>query len=355
MPSIPAPVGFAFATEPNSPFSDGYSIAKEEAALAEYMAGPMSETDPLYDRYIELEDRKDRLEWRKVEFDGRKGAESVVTRQEARAIDALGALVDEEVDQMTIHTKEAYRMFMGRTREPGKEAAPIIGGRRVAAALRGLWVLTGYDNPYADWALLRHEQTIDEICKRLRRETKEAESLLADLKKKGLSFSILQSAEPKVLNLGYRSPYGYAISTLIVEFDYFVRLQKTLARKTLRSDDQARQAISELTRFIRRVFNETARFDRWLTREEVKALSRSDFIPESGAEAQKRVEFASEVFGIVPSEVFTGKLHPRHSRRRTGDLTAAERHLLQTLGAHLDDIAQGGSGAGADQSDAGLV
>ena len=133
MPSIPAPVGFAFATEPNSPFSDGYSIAKEEAALAEYMAGPMSETDPLYDRYIELEDRKDRLERRKVEFDGRKGAESVVTRQEARAIDALGALVDEEVDQMTIHTKEAYRMFMGRTREPGKEAAPIIGGRRVAA------------------------------------------------------------------------------------------------------------------------------------------------------------------------------------------------------------------------------
>ena len=85
MPSIPAPVGFAFATEPNSPFSDGYSIAKEEAALAEYMAGPMSETDPLYDRYIELEDRKDRLERRKVEFDGRKGAESVVTRQEARS------------------------------------------------------------------------------------------------------------------------------------------------------------------------------------------------------------------------------------------------------------------------------
>ena len=354
-PGVPAPTGFAFATETNSPFSDGYSIAGEEAALAEFLAGPMDEADPLYDRYIELEDRKDRLERMQAEFQGRKGANAVVSREEARGMDELGVLVDEEVDQMSIHTKEAYRMFMGRMREPGKEAAPIVGGKRVAAALRGLWLLTGNDNPYADWALLRHEQTIKEIQRRLQRETREANSLLADLRKKGLSYSILQSAEPKVLNLGYRSPYGYAVSQLIVEFDYFVRVQKTLARKTLRSDDQARQAISELTRFIRRVFNETARFDRWLTREEVKALSRSDFIPESGADAQKRVEFASEVFGVVPSEVFTGKLHPRHSRRRTGDLTAAERHLLQTLGAHLDDIAQGGSGAGADQSDAGLV
>lgn len=352
---IPAPIRFAFTKEPNSPFSDGYSIAGEEAYLADFMAGPMPESDPLYERYIELEDRKDRLERRQVEFEGRKGAESVVTRQEARAIDALGTLVDEDVDQMTIHTKEAYRMFMGRTREPGKEVAPIIGGRRVASALRGLWLLTGNDNPYADWALLRHEQTIEQIQKRLRNDTKAAETVLADLKRKGLTYSILQSAEPKVLNLGYRSPYGYAISTLIVEFDYFVRLQKTLARKTLRSDDQVRKAIADLTRLIRSVFNESTRFDRWLTREEVRTLSRSDFLPEAGADAGKRVEFASGVFGVVPSEVFTGKLHPRHSRRRTGELTAADRQLLQTVGSHLDERAQDAASGVQEESDAGLV
>ncbi len=60
--AIPAPVSFAFATEDNSPFSDGYSIAGEEAALATFLGGPMDEADPLYDRYIELEDRRDRLE-----------------------------------------------------------------------------------------------------------------------------------------------------------------------------------------------------------------------------------------------------------------------------------------------------
>ena len=105
---IPAPGGLSFSTEPNSPFSDGYSIAGEEAALAEFMAGEMDESDPLYDRYIELEDRKDRLERMQAEFKSRKGAGALVTRDEVRGMDELGTLVDEDVDQMTIHTKEAY-------------------------------------------------------------------------------------------------------------------------------------------------------------------------------------------------------------------------------------------------------
>jgi hypothetical protein len=182
---------------------------------------------------------------------------------------------------------------------------------------------------------------------------------LGDLRKKGLNYSILQSAEPKVLNLGYRSPYGYAISQLVVEYDYFVRLQKTLARKNLRSDDQVRQAVTQMTRFIRRVFNETTRFDRWLGRDEVRALSRADFVPEAGADAAKRVEFASGVFGSVPSEVFTVKLQPRHSRRRL-QITPAERQLLETVGKTLEQSEQepmqdGSPDASEQEADAGLV
>ena len=175
---------------------------------------------------------------------------------------------------------------------------------------------------------------------------------MANLSKKGLVFSILKSSEPKVLNLGYRSPYGYAISTLVVEFDYFVRVQKTLARKNLRSDEQVRQAITEMTRFIRRVFNETARFDRWLSNEQIHKLSRNDFVPEADEAATKRVTFASEVFGKVPGDVFSGKLQPRHSRRRL-QMTSAERHLLEKVGAELD--APESAPEGEHKADAGLV
>ncbi len=332
-------LGFAFATEENSPFPDGYSIAGEEAALAEFMAGDMPDDDPLYDRYIELIDRKDRLEHMQAQFQTRKGAEAVVEHQEVRSMDALGALVDEEEDSMLLHTKEAFRMFMGRGREPGNPLSPpIIGGKRVASALRNLWLMTARDNPYSDWALLRHEQTIGEIEKRLARRSQESGALLASLRKKGLTYSVLQSARPQTLKLGYRSPYGYAVSNLIVEFDYYVRVQKTLARKNLHSDNEVRYAIASITRAIRGVFYETVRFDRWLTRSEIQGLSCADFVPGTENEdAARRVQFVCSIFGMVPTEVYTGRLQPRHSRRRM-NLSPAERQLLQSVGQELEQL-----------------
>lgn len=350
VPILPGPLtGVQFMTDPKSPFKDGYSIEKEEDFLRDFMAHePMDESDPLYERYIELEDRKDRIERATRNYSEIKGAESEVTREEARAIDQLGSLVDEETDQMTIHTKEAYRMFMGRRHDPLKKLAPVTGGRRVASALRGLWDLTRYDNPYADWALLRHEQMMDELHKRLDQQIKRAAALLDNLKRQGLNFSILKSAAPQTLELGYRSPYGYAVSRLIVNYDYFVRMQKTLARKTLVTDDEARHSIQIITRATRGAFNEVTRFERWLNKPEVSRLSRRDFLPTADADAKKRVEFASGVFGIVPSEVFTGKFKPRHGQRHTAELTAADRRLLETVGASLDDAQKAEAAAASE-------
>ena len=334
--AIPAPKSLiGFSTEENSPFTDGYSITGEEALLAAYMAGPMREDDPLYERYIELEDRKDQLARMQAKFHTRKGSDPDVKPAEFFAMDDLGSLVDSEDDLMTLHTKEAFRLFMGRVREPGSDVAPIVGGRRVASSLRSLWLLTGNDNPYADWSLLRHEQSMEEVNERLQEEIKAAETLLSSQQQRGLSYSVLKSAQPQSLQLGFRSPYGYSISRLIVDYDYFIRLQKTLGRKTLLSDQQMRRSITEMTRFIRRVFNEVARFSRWLMQPDINALSRLDFITEHASEEGKqRVEFVHEVFGMVPADVFTAKLQPRHSRRRY-TLTEKERNLLQSVGVQL--------------------
>ena len=322
------------------------------------MSDPMDESDPRYERFVELEDRKERLEKLQQKFVARKGADPVVTPEEVRGLGELGSLVDEGVDQMVIHTKEAFRMFMGRTREPGKDAAPIVGGKRIASGLRALWLLTGNDNPFADWGLLRHEHSMREIHKRLQREVEATNKTLVDQQRRGLTYTILRSASPVVLNLGFRSPYGYAVSSLIADFDYFVRLQKTLEHKNLRTDDQVRQSITELTRFIRRCWNETARFDRWLNREEVHRLGRADFVPNAAEDAAKRVEFATGVFGNVPSEVYSCALQPAHSRRRL-QISPAERKLMESVGEQLAQAERMGADAAAmpdaQKPDAGLV
>lgn len=86
--------------------------------------------------------------------------------------------------------------------------------------------------------------------------------------------------------------------------------------------------------YIRRCFNETARFERWLLRQEVRELSRGDFIEGASEEGAKRVTFLTEVLGPVPADIFSGKLAPRHSRRRT-ELTEQDKALLKQVSQQL--------------------
>lgn len=340
---VPKPAGVRFLTEKGSPFPDGYSIRLEETALAEFLASPDrmgNEADPEWDRYAELVDRKDRLALEKARFHTRKGAEAVVEAKEFFGFAELGPLVDDEDDCMEVHTMEAYRMFMGRAREPGTQVQPITGGKRIASALRQLWALTAKDNPYADWALLRYEEAMADLNRRLEREVRAAEALIKQQEAHGLKLSVLKSSAPKMLSLGFKSPYGYAVASLLTSFDLYVRLQKTLARKHLQSDEQVRAAITAITRSVRRVFNETARFDRWLMREEVRDLARIDFTPAADEAGRKRVAYATGVFGTVPSQVYACQLQPRHSRRRL-QITSAERQLLVDVAAQLQQSEEG--------------
>lgn len=325
--------GIQFATETNSPFGDGYSIAGEEAVLAAFIKAGVSEDDPLFDRYVELEDRKEQYSRMQAERRERRGADVVVTSSEAHSIDDLGPLMNDGVDQMTIHTIEAHRLFQGRSGEPEKRLNAIIGGKRVASSLRNLWVLTARDNPYADWALVRHEYGISQVQDSLRAQIAKAEELLEKQRKRGLSLSIVQSARPVTLNLGFRSPYGYAISMLIVDYDYFVRIQKTLQRKNLLSDEQARAVLSAMSRAILGVFYGTARFDKWLGRPEIRELSRSDWFS-ADPEAAKRIQFVVSTFGAVPAQIYKAEVKPSHSRRLI-NISDAERTLLQQVGDQL--------------------
>jgi len=337
-----------FEKEDGSPFADGYSIRGEENVLAEYIQAGATESDPRFDRYVELLDRRERLAQMQSEHQERRGADPLVPISDAQAIDDLGMLIDDGVDQMTIHTIEALRMFYGRAREPGSKVNPIIGGRRIAASLRNLWLLTGNNNPYADWALVRYERGLQEVQEHLRGAIQQCEERMQQQRKLGLNYTVAASSNPVNVNLGFKSPYGYDISTLIVQYDYFVRLQKTLNRKSLQSDSQMRESLSIASRAILKVFYDTARFSRWLSRSEMADLNRADWIG-TDVQARKRIEFAMEVFGPVPAVIYKVEVAPSHSRRRYS-LTDAERTVLQQVGAQLEAEEQAQRLAEADAS-----
>ena len=338
--SIPSPFAttteVVFETENGSPFPDGYSILKEREALRDLLESDApNENDPRFKRLMLYEERLLEFNAMQEEYENRAGAEKIVSTQEAAHLRSLGSLINEDQDTMQLHTKEAFRLFMGRAKDPNGQFAQIVGGKRVAAALKCLWLLSGADNPYADWALLRHEELMQDITRRLEREVNRLQQKLEAQRNRGLQYSILRSAEPKVLLLGFKSPYGYAISDLVVHFDYYIRTVKTLVRKDQLTDDQGRQSIRELTRAIRAAFIETARFERFLMRPELRDLCRADFVPNASGDAAKRQTDVIQLLGQIPSDVYSGKIQPRHSRRRL-TLAPNEKAILAHVSSEME-------------------
>lgn len=234
---------------------------------------------------------------------------------------------------MAIHTKEAYRLFIGRTRDESPRGYGITSGKKVAAVLRSIWNLSANDNPYADWILVQVTDRVGELRQQLEHAGKHFQDDLDKLQARGLRVSVLKSRAPVEVELGFRSPYGYMIVDLILDFDWYARVVKTMVQKNRLGDIEGKEHLYQMTKRIRALFESTLPYQKYLLREELRLLSRSDFLPGASDEARKRVEAAVGIFGEVPQPIFTGEVRPRHSRRRA-DVSEAEMRLLV-------DVAQG--------------
>ena len=331
--TVNKPVAPPFAVSAGSPFPDRYDIESERLALKDLIDAEEFDkvvSDQRYPRYIELERREELLRQDRKTHELRDGAESVVEYREAGLIrTALGKLTDEEVDSMSLHTRESSRLFMGRQVEPGKQGYGQSGGKKVGAALRAVWYLSGNDNPYADFALI--EATT--------RNSADSGTGPADAgdggqagpaSASGLNFSVLKADPPVTVELGFRSPYGYSVVNLISVFDYHVRVVKTMVRKDLMSDKDGYAALYTQTRRCRSIFERVIWFQRYLMREELRTMSRLDWLPTADEEARKRVQAAVAIFGELPRDVFNGAATPRHSRRRL-DLSDQELRMLDEV------------------------
>ncbi len=354
-PIFPGGTPIPFETDEASPFDDRYSIAKERARLLDLIeADDPDPTDPRWPRYELYLQRCDELKQMEADYRVTQGADPTVEPSVATQLRDLGGLVDDGVDTMTLHTKEGFRMFMGRRRDPAGKYNAIPGGKRVASSLKALWALTRNNNPYADWALLRADHRIPELRRGLDQQAQRFDAEIKKKADKGLGFAILKSREPKVLELGFRSPYGYAVAELIVEFDYYVRVVKTLGRKAIFSDRQVHDAIRQFTRPMRAAFEEFIRFETWLTKPELLALSRTDFLPGADADARKRVAAVTGIFGPVPTGIYASHQVSRHSQRRVA-ISESEKAMLERVAAELAAIDQERGATVDEPSDEGLV
>ena len=327
-----APVPFPISAQ--SPFPDKYDIVSERAALHDLVESDdfdQVSLDPRYPRYLELERREEMLRSLKNQHAKRDGANAEVEVAEASNLKySLGALTDEEEDEMQLHTRDASRLFMGRAVEPGKPGYGQSGAKKVGAALRTVWYLSGNNNPYADFALIEASTRITAQVQELENLIGSMEGKIAMRKMRGMSISVLKADPPVRVALGFRSPYGYSLAHLVSTFDYYARVVKTMVRKDMMSDEEGYAELYTQSRRIRSIFERVIWFQRYLMREELREMTRGDWLPTADDQAKKRGQAAVAIFGELPREVFNGQVTPRHSRRQL-DVSAEELRLLDAV------------------------
>lgn len=261
----------------------------------------------------------------------RASASTQIPRPPTRtAPQVAGELVDDGQDTMALHTREAMQLFAGRQPSANAQLAPIVGGRRAAAAVRALWYLSGNDNPYAEWALISTTAALESAANAIAEAQSACEQHMERLRSRGLNLRVQSSRRPAQVELGFSSPYGYAIAELVLQFDAYMRVVKTLARKGQLSEDEWRAQVAQVRRHARSAFELVVRFERYLNRPQLRSLCRADLLPTADEAARNRVAAVTQLYGEVPHDVLVGKLRPRHSRRR-GRLTDAEVRLLENL------------------------
>ena len=269
---------------------------------------------PLLARY----EKWQREEWRKrSDYQSSLGADAGVPMQEAQRMWEIGRLEAESADFMLIHTKEALRLFIGRGADPDGKVARIPGAKSVGSALRALWIASGQDNPYADWALLMAEQGLGERMETLKKAREAVLGQLRALEDEGLHISLLRSQSPVKLDLGFKSPYGFLVAQLVVSFDHYVRAVKTLQARDLLGADEARLELRAQLRPLRGLFDQILRQQSLLLRPAFAHIRRADFST-SSVDTRKRVEELAELWPGLPEPILRADLLPRHARRTQG-------------------------------------
>lgn len=253
-------------------------------------------------------------------------------------VGAIGRLLDDQPDSLTLHTREAWKLFTGRRADAAASAPAIPGARRYASILRSIWALSAQDNPYADWFLIRSYQRLTEVRAQMHKVICEREAEFERLRRRGLNLSLLASSQPAQVELGFRSPYGYAVAQAVLDFDHHVRMVQTLVLKDLCSDQDGRAAIRQIGRTLRALFLEPIAWEKGLLRKELQSLCRRDFVAGADVAAKDRARAAALLFGEVPKAVFTGEQVPRHTLRRV-QLSLVELRLLReaALSPHVAD------------------
>lgn len=237
---------------------------------------------------------------------------------------------------LVIHTRHAHRLVMGRKGDEDEGIPKIPGLNDFSMRTRLLCQASAADDPYADWFLIRIEESLEEAKTFLRKTFQECQEKLSF--KPTVRLHIAQAVQPVEVQVDSSTPYGFLAAFLLADFDDCARAVLSLRHYGLLTRDQAEGLLDRAAHLVRRTY---ALAFEW----KPTAVTRKDL-----EQQNQLAERARKLMGSVPEEVRARARRPHYAPAAPPPRPGPEKTeaLVEALAGFLQANAQRFPPLGAD-------
>ncbi len=217
---------------------------------------------------------------------------------------------------LVLMSRQGQRLVHGRSMEVAKHSdrSPIIGLLKFAAMVRVIWLSAAYDDPYADWWLIRIDQSLRDSRSGLDEEVQGLQDCL-DKVPAEINMESMALINPTRVPLKFSCPYAFIAAYLLGDYDHFVQRSLSARHIGALSRDESERSIALCGRHIRRAFISASGYRcLGLTRDDVRQNT-------------ARGQAAKMRMGTVPADVLASVQEAVHMPLRRG-LTAGDNPVL---------------------------
>lgn len=151
---------------------------------------------------------------------------------------------------LSIQTYQAQSLIRGRRGAEGKPA--IIGLVGFAQRLKHLWQAIRFDDPFADWWLIRVEESIADARLQLHRLQEQLQAILVS--GESFEFTFAQSSRPQRVSLQFANPYAFRAAHMLADYDRMMCTWMTARHLGMALPSEIAEQVGASGRWVRRVF-----------------------------------------------------------------------------------------------------
>ena len=203
----------------------------------------------------------------------------------------IGPLQSQDV--VTLHTIQAMKLWEGRRATDPKARNAIMGLPGFISRLNAIHFTASFDDPYADWALIRAEEKYKSSKKEITQITEAVSKLFHKIPKQ-ITVSDNLNINPIELMLVSKSPLGFSGVYLLTEYDELIRKILQLRHLALIGRTDSDNFIGEASKVMRSFYSVLQYYKN-------AGVGRDDFAANNARAIQ-----AKERFGMPPKDILEG-------------------------------------------------